>query len=81
MRPDDLLLWLRGQPFHPFRLHLASGQVREVRHPETMRLLRSSLILFTPSTVADVYDHAEMIGLLLIERIEPIEAPATLSRN
>jgi len=74
MRPDDLLFWLRAQPFRPFRMTMNSGRTIEVRHPELVRVLRTSLVYFTPSSQADVFERAEMIGLVLIEHIEAIDA-------
>ena len=76
MRPEEILTWLRATPFVPFRILMSSGRTYEVRHPELVRLLRSSLMLFTPSGQPDVYDRAEMLGLVLIERIEPVATGA-----
>jgi hypothetical protein len=76
VRPEDSLRWVRAQPFHPFRITMNSGRVIEVRHPEVVRVLRTSLLVFTPTGQADVYEWAEMIGLVLIENIAPIETPA-----
>jgi hypothetical protein len=64
-------------PFAPFRILINSGRTYDVRHPELVRVLRSSLMLFTPSEEPDVYDRAEMLGLVLIERIEPIATGAS----
>jgi hypothetical protein len=76
VRPEDLLQWLRAQPFRPFRITMNSGRVVEVRHPEVVRLMRTSLTVYTPSEEPDVYERAEMFDLVLIESIAPIEAPA-----
>ena len=76
MRPDDLLFWLRAQPFRPFRMTMNSGRTIDVRHPELLRVLRTSLVYFTPSAQTDVFERVEMIGLVLIEHIEPIDATA-----
>ena len=75
MRPDDLLFWLKAQPFKPFRITMNNGRVYEVRHPELVRLMRTSLVYFTPSSQPDVFDRAEMIGLTLIDHIEPVDTP------
>lgn len=72
MRPEDVLVWLRAQPFAPFRITMNSGRTYEVRHPEMARLMRTSMMLFAPGPQPDLFDHAEMIGLVLIERIEPL---------
>lgn len=51
MRPDDFLTWLKAQPFRPFRFTLVRGKSYDVRHPELVRVGRTTLTLFTP--VAD----------------------------
>lgn len=76
MRAEDILVWLRAQPFAPFRITMNSGRSYEVRHPEMVRLMRTTLMLFTPGAEPDLYDHAEMIGLVLIERIVPLTGQA-----
>jgi hypothetical protein len=79
MRPDDILHWLRAQPFRPFRITMNSGRSYEIRHPEIVRVLRTSLIIFTPTEKEEVYETGDMIGLVLIERIEPLNPPADAS--
>jgi hypothetical protein len=76
MRPEDILRWLQARPFQPFRITMNSGRSYDIRHPEFVRLLRTSLVIYTPSEQEGVFERGEMIGLVLIERIEPIEAPA-----
>lgn len=76
MRPDDLLLWLRAKPFRPFVVVTVSGETYEVRHPEWVKLLRTSIIIFKPTDASDVYDSGQMLNLTLIERIEPATAAA-----
>lgn len=75
MRPDDLLTWLRAAPFRPFRMYLNSGRTYEIRHPEMLRVGRSSVNVFSfTGEPADPYERMEMVSLLLIERIEPVES-------
>ncbi len=76
MRPEELLTWVRAVPFRPFRICLNSGRAYDIRHPEMLRVGRSSVNLFSYSgTPEDPYDRMEMVGLEVIERIEPIESP------
>ncbi len=81
MRPEDVLFWLQAQPFQPFRVTLNSGRSFEVRHPELVRLMRTSLLHFTPSNQEGVFDRAETIGLVLVERIEPLDAATRSSHE
>jgi len=82
MRPDDLVSWLKVEPFRPFRLHLVSGRSYDIRHPEMMRVGRTTANVFFYEGEPDPYEKMEMIGLVLIERIEPIDgSPAATSGN
>jgi hypothetical protein len=75
MRSDDLLTWVRAAPFAPFRIRLNSGRVFEIRHPEMLKVGRTSAHVYTyASAPEDPYEKVEMISLVLIESIEPIEA-------
>jgi hypothetical protein len=74
MRPDDLLFWMRAAPFRPFRLHLVGGRSDDIRHPEMLRVGRTSAIVFSFSGSPDPFEH--IVSLVLIERMEPIEATA-----
>ena len=64
MRPDDLLTWMRATPFRPFRIILNSG--------------RSYINIFSfAGEPVDPHEKMEMVSLLLVERIEALEAPAS----
>jgi len=77
MRPDDVLACIRAVPFQPFRIRMNSGQVYEIRHPEMLRVGRSAVrVYWFDGEPTDPYERMEMISLLLIERIEPLESPA-----
>jgi len=81
MRPDDVLEWSKAVPFRPFRICLNSGRTYDIRHPEMLRVGRSYMNIFSfrafqgNGEPIEPHEHTEMVGLLLIERIEPIEAP------
>jgi hypothetical protein len=64
---------LTAIPFVPFRITLISGSSYEIHNPDWVRLMRTYLILFTPSEDTDVFARADRIGLNLIERIEPLD--------
>jgi hypothetical protein len=73
--PHELLSYLRAKPFRPFRIHMASGETFEVRHPEMVRVGRNSVMLFTfVSDDPDLYDRWETISLMLMERISQLDA-------
>lgn len=76
MRPDDLLIWTRATPFVPFRIRLNSGRTFDIRHPEMLRVGRSAVNIYTfAGEPADPYERMEMVSLVLVESVEPIEAP------
>ena len=76
MRPDDLLTWTRATPFVPFRLRMTGGRTFDIRHPEMVRVGRSTVNIYTfAGEPADPYERMEILSLLLIESIEPLEAP------
>jgi hypothetical protein len=55
---------------------MASGKTYDVRHPELIKVGRTSMILFTPSDEgAEVYDAFETASLMLAESISHLEAP------
>jgi hypothetical protein len=70
----DLLKWIRKAPFEPFRIRLNSGRTFDVRHPEMALVSATSVILVTyRGDPPDLYEDLQMLGLQLVESIEPIE--------
>jgi hypothetical protein len=70
-----VLDYVRAEPFRPFRLHMASGQTFDIRHPEMVKVLRSYVLIFkTGAESADVPDELDTVSLLLIESISHLEA-------
>ncbi len=77
MRAEDLLFWVRAAPFQPFRIRLNSGKIYDIRHPEMLRVGRSSMNVYSfRGEPTDPYEHVEMVSLLLVERVEPLETPS-----
>jgi hypothetical protein len=68
--PNEILNYLRSQPFRPFQIRMAGGRTYDIRHPEMIRVGRNSLIVFTfVSDDPEIYDRWETVSLLLIESI------------
>ena len=68
--------YIKAEPFRPFRVHLVSGRTFEVRHPEMIKLLQSTIIIFKPTENADsLSDEWNTVSLMLIESISHLEAP------
>ena len=75
MTPQSVLGYVKAEPFRPFRIHMASGRTFDIRHPEMLRVGRSSVNVYSfAGEPADPYERMEMVSLLLIEAIEPLEA-------
>ena len=73
--PQELNNYLRAEPFRPFRVHMASGDTFDVRHPEMARVGRNSMILFTfVSDDPEIYDRWETISLMLMERVAQLDS-------
>jgi hypothetical protein len=74
MTPQELLRYVRATPFRPFRIHMASGQTFDIRHPEMVRVGKRDLVIFKfVSDTAEIYDDWDTVGLLLVESISHLE--------
>jgi len=45
MKPDDLLEFVRRQPFVPFRIHMTDGHMYEMNHPERIIVARNLAVV------------------------------------
>jgi hypothetical protein len=76
MTPREVLGHVTVEPFRPFRIHTASGRTFEVRHPGVVQVGRTTLTIFTPlGDIQDADGPWDKLSLMLIESIEPLEAP------
>jgi hypothetical protein len=72
--PQELLRYVRGQPFRPFRIQMVSGRTFDIRHPEMVRVGRRDLLVFKfVGDTPEVYDDWDAVSLLLIESISYLE--------
>jgi hypothetical protein len=76
MRPEDLLKWIRAVPFVPFQIQSNSGRIWDIRHPELIHVGRSTMYIFSYRGERDEpFEDVEMVSLLLVESVKPLEAP------
>lgn len=76
LTPQTVLGYVKAEPFRAFRIHLASGRTIEIRHPEMIKVLRSSILTFkATSDLPDIPDEWESVSLMLTEAISHLEAP------
>ncbi len=75
MTPHTLLVYARAVPFRPFRIHVASGRIFEVRHPEMIKVLRTGVLIFKDAggDHPDLPDEWEILSLMLIESVTHLE--------
>ena len=70
MSPQNVLAFVKAQPFRPFHIRMASGRELQVRHPEMVRVGKTEVVVFTYTrNDPDVHDKWETVSL---ERIESI---------
>ena len=73
-----LVRYVAAEPFRPFRISMASGQVFEIRHPEMISVGRSTAHIYT--FMNDDADHAGQreheVSLMLMESVEPLDVPS-----
>jgi hypothetical protein len=64
---------ITAEPFRPFRLHMASGRTFEVRHPEMIKVGRSSITIHGPLQSDDQIERWQEVSLMLIESVDPFD--------
>lgn len=74
MRADDLLVWVKASPFVPFRITLNSGKTYDIRHPELIKVTKTTFLFFFTDNPEAAADRFETVSLLLIERVEQLES-------
>ena len=75
MSPQEVLGYVKAQPFRPFRIRMASDRTFEICHPKMVRVGRSSVVIFSyTSDDPEVYDKWDTMSLVLIESISHLEA-------
>ena len=69
MSGDSIRERLRKQPFESFEIHMSSGDVYQVRHPEQALVTGANVYIWFPET-----DHVASCSLLHITGLEITEA-------
>ncbi|MEX0728116.1 MAG: hypothetical protein WD065_17730 [Planctomycetaceae bacterium] len=64
-----------AEPFRPFRIHMANGRHFDIRHPEMIKVGRSSITVHIyPDGEENPVDRWQEVSLMLLESVEPMEA-------
>ena len=75
---SQVLAYVKAQPFRPFRIHMPSGQVFDIRHPEMLKVGKGFLLVFSfANAEPDVVERWETVSLMLIESISHLDQPVT----
>lgn len=72
MNPDEVLNFIRRQPFEPFRIHMTDGTVYEVRHPDQCIVTKTAVHVAIPHSARPYAKGIAAYALLHINRMEPI---------
>jgi hypothetical protein len=62
---------LKPEPFEPFAVHLSSGEIHVVRHPEFATLARTRLVVVDPDA-----DQITVCSLLHVASVEMLQSAA-----
>ena len=73
MHPNEVLEYLRRQPFEPFRIYLTDGTVYEVRHPDQCIVTRTAVHVALPGPSQTYARGIAAYALVHINRLEPIQ--------
>jgi hypothetical protein len=80
MTGREIQAFVDAEPFQPFRIHMASGRTFDVRHPEMIRIGRTSVTVFAFSQDDErFYERVEMLGLLRIQSISVLDTSVASS--
>ena len=71
MNANSIRDLLKRQPFVPFEVHMSSGDVYRVTHPENVLLAGSNLIIYYPET-----DHTAWLSMLHLTGVQTQPAAA-----
>ncbi len=78
MRPEELMQLLRRRPFVPLRIHVPGGTTYDIRHPDSVLVLRGSVDIGVgadPQT--GVLEGVEAVALIHIVRVQQLsDAPS-----
>jgi hypothetical protein len=66
-----------AEPFRPFRICMASGQILDIRHPEMISVGRTSAhVYYFLNDDLSPAEKVREISLMLIESVELLDTPA-----
>jgi hypothetical protein len=76
MRRDEILAFLRAQPFQPFRIRLSGGIEHEIRHPDMAIVTPSAIHVGVPGNGTGLATRVVVVSLIHVIQVEHLQ-PAT----
>ena len=73
MRPDQIRVHIRKQPFRPFRVHISDGLSYDVRHPEFISVSRAEVVIGLDVGDEEIPEHSIYCDPVHITRIDPLD--------
>jgi hypothetical protein len=74
LTPRTMIDFVSAEPFRAFRMHMAGGRTFDIRHPEVIKVGRSSVTVYRrPDDAANQAEHWHEISLMLLESVEPLD--------
>jgi hypothetical protein len=81
MNPEEVLQFLRRQPFEPFRIFLTDGTTYDVRHPDQCIVTRTAVHVALPAGNRAYARGIAAYALVHINRLEPLGELAEQSEH
>jgi hypothetical protein len=72
MHPNEVLAFLRRQPFEPFRIFLTDGTTYDARHPDQCIVTRMAVHVALPGGEQSFARGIAAYALVHINRLEPL---------
>jgi hypothetical protein len=76
MSPQEVLGYVKAEPWRPFRIRMNSGKTFDIRHPEMVKVGKSFLLVFSfAAGETEIVEQWESVSLMLIESISHLDLP------
>ncbi|MBX3442436.1 MAG: hypothetical protein KF774_08510 [Planctomyces sp.] len=83
MTSQQILNYVAAEPFRPFRISMASGRTFDIRHPEMVKIGRTTVTIYT--ALSDDPDTAREreheVSVILVESLEPLESRTAAGKS
>lgn len=78
MTSQQILNFVTAEPFRPFRISMASGRSFDIRHPEMVKVGRTTATVYTlmSDNPEEARERQQEVSIILIESLKPIDSRA-----